>query len=353
MNTSKKVALVTGCTGQTGSYLCDLLLEKGYIVHGIKRRSSSINTERINHILQDENFTLHYGDLSDANNINTIIKNVRPDEIYNLGAMSHVKVSFDIPEYTADIDAIGPLRILESVRLLGLKETKIYQASTSELYGLVKEVPQNEKTPFHPRSPYGVAKLYAYWIMINYRESYNMFTCNGILFNHESIRREETFVSRKITLSVANIFLGRENKLWLGNLNAKRDWGHAKDYCKAIWLMMQQDIPDDYVISTGITTEIRDFVKICFEEVGIEIEFIGSGLNEVGLIKSMREHIPHLHIGQEVVGVDSKYYRPSEVDILLGDSTKAKNNLGWVPEYDLKSIIKEMIDHDLKILTKK
>lgn len=359
-----KVALITGITGQDGAYLAELLLSKGYIVHGIKRRSSLLNTDRIDHLYQDphidnRNFILHYGDLTDSSSIVSIIQKVQPDEIYNLGAMSHVKVSFETPEYTADVDGVGTLRILEAVRILGLTEkTKIYQASTSELYGLVQEIPQTEKTPFYPRSPYGVAKLYAYWITVNYRESYNMYACNGILFNHESPIRGETFVSRKITRAVAKIALGLENKLWLGNLGAKRDWGHAKDYVEAMWLMLQQDKPEDFVISTGITTEVRDFVRMAFEEVGIEIEFKGEGINEVGVIKSLSNMnlIYHtyndLKVGDVVVEVDEKYFRPAEVDILLGDSSKAKSKLGWTPKYTLRSMVKEMVNSDIKIFEK-
>jgi GDPmannose 4,6-dehydratase len=361
MKMNKKIALITGITGQDGAYLAELLLSKGYIVHGIKRRSSLLNTDRIDHLYQDphidnRNFILHYGDLTDSSSIISIIQKVQPDEIYNLGAMSHVKVSFENPEYTADVDALGTLRILEAVRILGLnKKTKIYQASTSELYGLAQEIPQTEKTPFYPRSPYGVAKLYAYWITVNYRESYNMYACNGILFNHESPIRGETFVSRKITRAVAKIALGLENKLWLGNLGAKRDWGHAKDYVEAMWLMLQQDKPEDFVISTGVTTEVREFVKLAFEEVGIEIEFKGEGLNEVGVVKSLSNmNLTHytyndIKVGDVVVEVDEKYFRPAEVDILLGDSSKAKSKLGWNPKYTLKSMVREMVNSDIRI----
>jgi GDPmannose 4,6-dehydratase len=357
----KKIALITGVTGQDGAYLAELLLKKGYEVHGIKRRSSLFNTDRIDHLYEDphidnRHFVLHYGDLTDSANMIRIIQEVQPDEIYNLGAMSHVKVSFDIPEYTADTDGIGTLRILEAVRLLGLtKKTKVYQASTSELYGLVQEVPQSETTPFYPRSPYGVAKLYGYWITVNYRESYDMFACNGILFNHESPLRGETFVTRKITRSVSKIALGLDKKLWLGNLGAKRDWGHAKDYVEAMWLMLQQDKPQDFVIATGITTEVREFVKMAFNEVGIEIEFRGEGINEVGFIKSLNNVATEgnsLNIGDEVVAVDPSYYRPSEVEILQGNPTKANTILGWKPKYDLKGLVKEMMASDMKIFQK-
>jgi len=337
MTNKRKVALLTGITGQDGCYLAELLLSKGYIVHGIKRRSSSFNTERVDHLYEDphidnRHFILHYGDLSDTACITRIIQEVRPDEIYNLGAMSHVKVSFDIPEYTADIDGIGTLRILEAVRLLGLTNTKIYQASSSELYGLVQETPQSERTPFYPRSPYAVAKLYAYWIIVNYREAYNMFACNGILFNHESPVRGETFVTRKITMGVAKIALGLDKKLYLGNLNSMRDWGHAKDYVEAMWLMLQQDKPQDYVIATGITTSVRDFVKMAFSEVGIVIEFRGEGENEVGVVKSCTSQNFQLEVGSEVVCVDPTYYRPSEVECLIGNPTKANQELGWKPK---------------------
>ena len=328
-----KTALITGVTGQDGAYLAELLLSKGYEVHGIKRRSSLFNTERIDHIYEDPHrpnfkFKLHYGDLTDSTNIIRIIQEVQPDEIYNLGAMSHVQVSFETPEYTADADGVGALRILEAVRLLNLtKKTKIYQASTSELYGLVQEIPQTETTPFYPRSPYAVAKLYAYWIIVNYREAYNMFTCNGILFNHESPLRGETFVTRKITRAVAKIALGMQDKLYLGNLDAQRDWGHAKDYVEAMWLMLQQDKPDDYVVATGITTTVREFVRMAFAEAGIEIEFKGSGINEVGFVKSCSHPDFQLEKGTEVINVDEKYFRPTEVELLIGDATKAKEKL--------------------------
>jgi GDPmannose 4,6-dehydratase len=346
-----KIALITGVTGQDGAYLSEFLLQKGYIVHGVKRRSSLFNTDRINHLYQDpheisRNFILHYGDLTDSTNLIRIIQEVQPDEIYNLGAMSHVKVSFDTPEYTANTDGIGTLRILEAVRLLGLeRRTKIYQASTSELYGLVREIPQTETTPFYPRSPYGVAKLYAYWITVNYREAYNMFACNGILFNHESPLRGETFVSRKITRGVSQLALGLNSKLFMGNLDAKRDWGHAKDYVEAMWLMLQQDKPDDYVIATGVTTSVRDFIRIAFQKVGVELDFLGKGIDEKAIVKSCDGKYAFKE-GQEVVRIDPLYYRPTEVDILIGDATKARN-LGWVPKYNLDELITEMVDADL------
>ncbi len=352
-----KIALISGITGQDGSYLAEFLLNKGYVVHGIKRRSSLFNTNRIDHIYQDphfenRNFILHYGDLSDSLNITKIIQDVKPDEIYNLGAMSHVAVSFEMPEYTANVDALGTLRIMEAVRFLKMKNVKIYQASTSELYGLVQEVPQNENTPFYPRSPYGVAKLYAYWITKNYREAYNMFAVNGILFNHESPRRGETFVTRKITRAISKIVLGLQEKVFLGNLDAKRDWGHAKDYVEAMWLTLQVDSPEDWVIATGNTTSIRDFVKLCFNYFGIELEFLGTGINEKGFIKSCLKKEFQLEIGKEVLGINSKYFRPSEVDLLIGDSSKAKQKLGWNPKYDLKSLIDEMIASDYNFFSK-
>ncbi|OSZ82183.1 GDP-mannose 4,6-dehydratase [Chitinophagaceae bacterium IBVUCB1] len=352
-----KKALITGVTGQDGAYLSELLLRKGYEVHGIKRRSSLFNTERIDHLYEDphianRHFVLHYGDLTDSTNIIRIIQEVQPDEIYNLGAMSHVQVSFATPEYTANVDGTGTLRILEAVRLLNLTEkTKIYQASTSELYGLVQEVPQSEKTPFYPRSPYGVAKLYAYWITVNYREAYNIFACNGILFNHESPMRGETFVTRKITRAVAQISLGLQDKLYIGNLNAQRDWGHAKDYVEAMWLMLQQDTPDDFVIATGTTTYVRDFVKMAFAEAGIEIEFKGNGIDEVGIVKSVKDNAI-LKTGQVVVSVDPKYFRPTEVDLLIGDATKAREKLGWQPKYTLQEMVSEMVAHDIKTFEK-
>lgn len=352
-----KTALITGVTGQDGAYLSSLLLKKGYIVHGIKRRSSLFNTDRIDHLYQDphvsrRNFILHYGDLTDSTNLIRIIQEAQPDEIYNLGAMSHVKVSFDTPEYTANADGIGTLRILESVRLLGLaKKTKIYQASTSELYGLVQEIPQSEKTPFYPRSPYGVAKLYAYWMTVNYREAYDMFACNGILFNHESPLRGETFVTRKITRAAAQIALGLMDKLYVGNLDASRDWGHAKDYVEAMWLMLQQDKPEDFVIATGITTKVRDFIRMTFAELGVELEFKGKGENEKGYVKSSDGNF-NFKRGEEVVAVDSNYFRPTEVDLLIGDATKAKEKLGWQPKYTLPEMIKEMVAYDLELFRK-
>jgi len=347
-----KIALVTGITGQDGAYLADLLLEKGYIVHGIKRRSSLFNTDRIDHLYQDphekhRNFILHYGDLNDSTNLIRIIQEVQPDEIYNLGAMSHVKVSFDTPEYTANVDGIGTLRILEAVRLLGLtKKTKIYQASTSELYGLVQEVPQRETTPFYPRSPYAVAKLYAYWITVNYREAYGMFACNGILFNHESPLRGETFVSRKITRGIAQIALGLADRLYMGNIDAKRDWGHAKDYVEAMWAILQQESPDDYVIATGITTSVREFIIMAFEKLGVEIEFKGEGIKETGYVRSCTNDYLFT-VGQEVVKIDPAYFRPTEVDLLIGDATKAQQKLNWMPKYTLRQMIDEMIEADL------
>lgn len=353
-----KKALITGITGQDGAYLAELLLDKGYEVHGIKRRSSLFNTERIDHLYQDPHekgikFKLHFGDLTDATNIIRIIQEVQPDEIYNLGAMSHVQVSFETPEYTANVDAMGTLRILEAVRLLKLeKKTKIYQASTSELYGLVQEVPQSEKTPFYPRSPYGVAKLYGYWITVNYREAYNIFAANGILFNHESPIRGETFVTRKITRAVARIALGMQDKLYVGNLDAQRDWGHAKDYVEAMWLMLQQDKPEDFVIATGRTTRIRDFIKMAFNEVGVEIDFKGKGEEEKGFIKSASNPEYKVEEGKEVIAVDKKYFRPTEVDLLIGDPTKAKEKLGWKLKYSLEDLVKEMVASDIKLFEK-
>ncbi|MFM6936171.1 MAG: GDP-mannose 4,6-dehydratase [Aquirufa sp.] len=358
MSQHKKVALITGITGQDGAYLAELLLSKNYVVHGIKRRSSLINTQRIDHLYEDphvdsSNFHLHYGDLSDSTNIIRIIQDVQPDEIYNLGAMSHVKVSFDEPEYTAQVDGIGTLRILEAVRLLGLtKKTKIYQASTSELYGLVQEVPQSEKTPFYPRSPYAVAKLYGYWITVNYREAYDMFAVNGILFNHESPLRGETFVTRKITRGVAQIALGQQDKLYLGNLDAKRDWGHAKDYVEAMWLILQQEEPEDFVIATGITTTVRDFIRMAFSEVGIEIKFTGEGVNEIATIAACNNPMYQVEIGKEVVAVDPRYFRPTEVELLIGDPTKAKEKLGWKLQYDLPALVKDMMASDVQLFTK-
>ncbi len=348
-----KKALITGVTGQDGAYLAEFLLQKGYEVHGIKRRASLFNTDRIDHLYKDLHetnvkFILHYGDLSDSTNIIRIIQEVKPDEIYNLGAMSHVKVSFDEPEYTANVDGIGTLRILEAVRLLGLTETcRIYQASTSELYGLVQEVPQSETTPFYPRSPYAVAKLYGYWITVNYREAYNMYACNGILFNHESPLRGETFVTRKITRAVSQIALGQEECLFLGNLDAKRDWGHAKDYIEAMWLILQQDVAEDYVIATGITTTVRDFVKMAFAEVGITLEFRGSEDKEEGFVINCSNPDFQLPVGKKVLAVDPKYYRSTEVELLIGDPTKSQTKLGWKPKYDLPALVKEMVAADL------
>lgn len=352
-----KVALITGITGQDGAYLAEFLLKKGYEVHGIKRRSSLFNTDRIDHLYQDphqqnRNFFLHYGDMTDSMNLTRIIQETQPDEIYNLAAMSHVAVSFETPEYTANADGIGTLRILEAVRLLNLiQKTKIYQASTSELYGLVQEIPQNEKTPFYPRSPYACAKLYAYWITVNYREAYNIFASNGILFNHESPIRGETFVTRKITRSVAKIALGLQDKLYLGNLSAKRDWGHAKDYVRMMWMILQAQNAEDWVIATGITTQVRDFVKMAFNELGIELEFIGEGVDEKGIIKACHGDFK-LELGREVVAVDPRYFRPTEVELLIGDSTKAREKLGWIPEYNLESLVKEMVASDLKLMQK-
>ncbi|PWU05183.1 MAG: GDP-mannose 4,6-dehydratase [Bacteroidetes bacterium] len=353
-----KTALITGITGQDGAYLAELLLEKGYMVHGVKRRSSLINTDRIDHLYQDPHeknlrFRLHYGDMTDSTNLIRIIQEVKPDEIYNLAAMSHVKVSFDTPEYTANADGIGTLRLLEAIRILGMEsKTRIYQASTSELYGLVQEVPQSEKTPFYPRSPYAVAKLYAYWITVNYREAYRMFACNGILFNHESPLRGETFVTRKITRGVAAIALGLQNCLYLGNLNARRDWGHAKDYVKAMWLILQQDKPEDFVIATGITTEVRAFVKMAFAEAGIHVEFTGEGIQEKGIVVSCEDENYQVPVGQTVVAVDPDYFRPTEVELLIGDASKARNILGWEPQYNLESLVSEMVASDIQEMQK-
>ena len=353
-----KKALITGITGQDGAYLSELLLEKGYEVHGIKRRASLFNTDRIDHLYQDphkENtrLFLHYGDLTDSMNLTRLIQEIQPDEIYNLGAMSHVRVSFDTPEYVANVDAIGTLRLLEAVRLLGLTEkTRIYQASTSELYGLVQEIPQRETTPFYPRSPYAVAKMYGYWITVNYREAYNMYACNGILFNHESPLRGETFVTRKITRAVAKMAFGLQETVYMGNLDSKRDWGHAKDYVRGMWLMLQQDHPEDFVLATGTTTTIRDFMRMAFAEVGVTIDFKGQGVDETGyVISSTRSDYAFLE-GQEVVKIDPKYFRPTEVDLLIGDPSKAKEKLGWVPEYDLQALVKEMMESDLKLFEK-
>jgi len=353
-----KVALVTGITGQDGAYLAELLLSKGYMVHGIKRRSSLFNTQRIDHIYEDPHvphphFKLHYGDLSDSTNLIRIIQETQPDEIYNLGAMSHVKVSFDVPEYTANADGIGTLRILDAVRLLGLtKKTKIYQASTSELYGLVQEVPQKETTPFYPRSPYAVAKMYAYWITVNYREAYDMFACNGILFNHESPRRGETFVTRKITRAVSQMALGMQDTLYMGNIDSQRDWGHAKDYVEAMWLILQQDVAEDFVISTGVTTTVREFIRMSFNEVGVTLEFKGEGVDETAVVASSSNPDYKFEIGQVVVKIDPAYFRPTEVDLLIGDNTKAKTKLGWSPKYTLDMLVKEMMAADLDIFKK-
>ncbi len=356
-----KTALITGVTGQDGSYLAELLLEKGYQVHGIKRRASSFNTQRIDHIYVDQhenhvNFKLHYGDLTDSTNIIRIIQEVQPDEIYNLGAMSHVKVSFDSPEYVGNVDGLGTLRILEAVRILGLeKKTKIYQASTSELYGGLEENKNaagfyDEKSPFYPRSPYGVAKIYAFWITKNYREAYDIFACNGILFNHESPRRGETFVTRKITMATAAIAKGKQEVLYLGNLNAQRDWGHAKDYVEAMWRILQQDVAEDYVIATGKTTYVRDFVRMAFAEAGIELSFEGENENEVAKVAKCNHADYPLEIGKTVVKIDPQYYRPTEVDLLIGDPTKSKTQLGWEPKYDLAGLVKEMMATDLSLI---
>ncbi len=353
-----KVALITGVTGQDGAYLSELLLSKGYMVHGIKRRSSLFNTQRIDHIYEDphidnQHFKLHYGDLSDSTNLIRIIQETQPDEIYNLGAMSHVKVSFDIPEYTANADGIGTLRILDAVRLLGLiKKTKIYQASTSELYGLVQEVPQKETTPFYPRSPYAVAKMYAYWITVNYREAYNMFACNGILFNHESPLRGETFVTRKITRGIAQMALGMQETLFMGNIDSQRDWGHAKDYVEAMWLILQQEIPEDFVISTGVTTTVRDFIRMAFQEVGVELQFLGEGIQEIATVISSSNSDFNFNIGSVVMKIDPTYFRPTEVELLIGDNTKAKTKLGWKPKYTLQMLVKEMMEADLLLFRK-
>ena len=355
MSEPRKVALVTGITGQDGAYLAEFLIGKDYIVHGVKRRSSLFNTGRIDSLYQDpheseRNFILHYGDLTDSTNLIRIIQEVQPDEIYNLAAMSHVKVSFDTPEYTANADGTGTLRILEAIRILGLTEkTRFYQASTSELYGLVQEVPQSETTPFYPRSPYAVAKLYAYWITVNYREAYGMYACNGILFNHESPLRGETFVTRKITRAAAKIALGLQDKLYLGNLDAKRDWGHAKDYVEAMWLMLQQDEAEDFVIATGKTTTVRDFVRMAFGQVGIELEFSGEGDKEIATVVNATDSRFALEPGTEVVAVDPRYYRPTEVELLIGDPTKARQKLGWQSKYDLKAMVEEMVDSDLQL----
>ena len=358
-----KVALITGITGQDGSYLAELLLEKGYEVHGIKRRSSSLNTDRIDHLYQDphhpkQRLKLHYGDLTDAMNLTRIIEECQPDEIYNLGAMSHVKVSFDTPEYVGNVDGLGTLRILEAVRLLGLeKKTRIYQASTSELYGGMPENKNDkgfydENSPFYPRSPYGVAKIYGFWITKNYREAYDMFACNGILFNHESPRRGETFVTRKITRATARIALGMQEKIYLGNLDAKRDWGHARDYVRMMWMILQAEQPEDWVIATGKTTTVREFVKMSFAEVGIELQFKGSGIDETASVIKCNNLNFQLEVGKEVLSIDPEYFRPTEVDLLIGDPTKAKTKLGWVPEHDLASLVKDMMKSDVKLMKK-
>lgn len=358
-----KVALITGITGQDGSYLAELLLSKGYMVHGIKRRSSLFNTDRIDHLYQDphnpdQRLKLHFGDLTDSMNLTRIIQETQPDEIYNLGAMSHVKVSFDTPEYVANVDGLGTLRILEAVRLLGLeKKTRIYQASTSELYGGMVENKNergfyDENTPFYPRSPYGVAKIYGFWITKNYREAYDMFACNGILFNHESPRRGETFVTRKITRAVAKIALGLQDKLYLGNLEAKRDWGHAKDYVRMMWMILQAEQPEDWVIATGVTTTVRDFVKMSFGEVGIELDFVGEGVDEKAFVKACNNPEYQIKIGSEILSVDPSYFRPTEVDLLIGDPTKAKEKLGWIPEYDLEGLVKDMMESDIRLMKK-
>lgn len=351
-----KKALITGVTGQDGSYLAEFLLEKGYQVHGIKRRASSFNTQRIDHIYQDphtdnKNFILHYGDLTDSSNLTRIIQQVQPDEVYNLGAQSHVAVSFESPEYTADVDAMGTLRLLEAIRLLGLeKKTKFYQASTSELYGLVQETPQKETTPFYPRSPYAVAKMYAYWITVNYRESYGMYACNGILFNHESPRRGETFVTRKITRGLANISQGLEKCLYMGNIDALRDWGHAKDYVRMQWLMMQQNAPEDFVIATGVQHSVRQFIDWSAKELGIKLRFEGHGVNEVAIVEKIEgEKAPAIKVGDVIVRIDPRYFRPAEVETLLGDPSKAKNKLGWEPEITVQEMCAEMVSEDLKI----
>ncbi len=353
-----KKCLITGITGQDGAYLAEFLLRKNYIVHGLKRRSSLFNTDRIDHLYQDphvegRNLHLHYGDMTDSTNLIRLIQEIQPDEIYNLAAMSHVAVSFETPEYTANADGIGTLRILDAVRLLGLeKKTRIYQASTSELYGKVQEVPQSETTPFYPRSPYAVAKMYAYWITVNYREAYGMYACNGILFNHESPIRGETFVTRKITRATSRIALGLQDKVYLGNLDAKRDWGHAKDYVRMMWMILQADAPEDWVIATGKTTTVRDFVRMSFGEVGISLEFTGEGEAEKAIVTACENPKYQLEIGKEVVVVDPRYFRPTEVDLLIGDPTKANTKLGWTPEYDLEALVKDMMQSDLKLMQK-
>ena len=354
----KKKALITGATGQDGAYLSEFLLKKGYEVHGLKRRASLFNTDRIDHLYQDPHekdlkFILHYGDMTDSTNLIRLIKEIEPDEIYNLAAMSHVQVSFETPEYTGNADGLGTLRILDAVRLLGFeKKTRIYQASTSELYGKVQEVPQSETTPFYPRSPYAVAKMYAYWITVNYREAYGMYACNGILFNHESPVRGETFVTRKITRAASRIALGLQDKVYLGNLDAKRDWGHAKDYVRMMWMILQADEPEDWVIATGKTTTVRDFVRMAFREAGIELEFKGEGVEEKAFVKSCSNDDYQLEIGKQVLAVDPKYFRPTEVDLLIGDASKANNKLGWTPEYDLQALVKDMMQSDLHLMGK-
>ena len=354
----KKVALITGVTGQDGAYLSEFLLKKDYIVHGLKRRSSLFNTDRVDHLYQDphekdQRFILHYGDMTDSTNLIRLIKEIQPDEIYNLAAMSHVHVSFEVPEYTGNADGLGTLRILDAVRLLGLeKKTRIYQASTSELYGKVQEVPQSETTPFYPRSPYAVAKMYAFWITVNYREAYGMYACNGILFNHESPLRGETFVTRKITRAASRIALGLQDKFYLGNLDAQRDWGHAKDYVRMMWMILQAEEAEDWVIATGKTTPVRDFVRMAFAEVGIELEFKGEGIDEKAFVKSCSNPEFQLEIGKEVLAVDPKYFRPTEVELLIGDASKANNKLGWTPEYDLKDLVKDMMKSDVKLMQK-
>ncbi len=353
-----KTALITGVTGQDGAYLSEFLLKKGYTVHGLKRRSSLFNTDRIDHLYQDphvehRSFVLHYGDMTDSTNLIRLIQEIQPDEIYNLAAMSHVHVSFEVPEYTGNADGLGTLRILDAVRLLGLTDkTRIYQASTSELYGKVQEVPQSETTPFYPRSPYAVAKMYAYWITVNYREAYGMYACNGILFNHESPIRGETFVTRKITRATARIALGLQDKLYLGNLDAQRDWGHAKDYVRMMWMILQADEAEDWVIATGKTTPVREFVRMSFSEVGIELEFKGEGVNEKAFVKACNNPDYQLEIGKEVLAVDPKYFRPTEVELLIGDASKANNKLGWTPEFELKDLVKDMMQSDVKLMQK-
>ena len=353
-----KVALITGITGQDGAYLAEFLLKKKYIVHGLKRRTSLFNTNRIDHIYEDPhksnpNFFLHFGDMTDSSNLIRLVQEIKPDEIYNLAAMSHVRVSFDIPEYVADTDGLGTLRLLEAIRISGLEnKTRIYQASTSELFGKVQEIPQNEKTPFYPRSPYGVAKMYAYWITVNYREAYGMFACNGILFNHESPIRGETFVTRKITRAVSRIALGLQDKMYLGNLDSKRDWGHAKDYVRMMWMILQYDFPEDWVIATGRTTTIRDFVKLAFEYIGLKLDFKGKGINEVATVSSCSNEKYKFLLGKEVLAIDPRYFRPTEVDILIGDPTKAKEKLGWTPEIMLEDLVKDMMKSDLILFEK-